>query len=209
MNYYYDVLLNFFDTNLAFYEWNEEDSIEYYKRIPLFAVSNKVLKDFINNDIKVSQEFLTLIDSKAKKKGECSKYIAIFADRNGSIALEFDKDGSSISRSFLEVHDDLNISELLYSLDVMNIKYKIVKKLEYDFNLREELNMKKIIKTELINLEKNKKYSKLKYLYMELFNKEPIDSDKIVANMVDKINEGMGPDEKRIYDLIKLSYNKV
>lgn len=32
MNYYYDVLLNFLDTNIYFYEWDSLDNIEYYKK---------------------------------------------------------------------------------------------------------------------------------------------------------------------------------
>ena len=38
MNYYYDVLLNFLDTNIYFYEWDSLDNIEYYKRVPLIQV---------------------------------------------------------------------------------------------------------------------------------------------------------------------------
>lgn len=68
MNYYYDVLLNFLDTNIYFYEWDNLDNIEYYKRVPLIQVNSKTLKDFINNNIVVEKEFLDTIKDKAKKK---------------------------------------------------------------------------------------------------------------------------------------------
>lgn len=209
MNYYYDVLLNFFDVNTLFYEWDSLDNLEYYKKVPLILVSNKTLKDFINNDVRVSKEFLTLIENKAKKKGESSKYIAIFADRNGSLALEFNDDGLSISRSYLELEDDLNIQEILYSIDISNIDYEIVKKLEYNPNLKDEDNIKRVILTELNNLEKNKEYIKLKYFYMELFNKNPDDMSNIVSIMKNRLNKEIGINERKVYDLIKLSYNKV
>lgn len=209
MNYYYDVLLNFFDVNTLFYEWDSLDNLEYYKKVPLVAVSNKTLKDFINNDIRVSKEFLTLIEGKAKKKGETSKYIAIFADRNGSVALEFNDEGLSFSRSYLEVEDDLNISEILYSIDITNMDYVVVKKIEYNPNLKDEDNIKRVILTELNDLEKNKEYTKIKYFYMELFNKEPEDTSNIVSIMKEKINKEIGLNERKVYDLIKLSYNKV
>ena len=61
MNYYYDVLLNFLDTNIYFYEWDNLDNIEYYKRVPLIQVNSKTLKDFINNNIVVEKEFLDTI----------------------------------------------------------------------------------------------------------------------------------------------------
>lgn len=209
MNYYYDVLLNFFDVNTLFYEWDSLDNLEYYKKVPLISVSNKTLKDFINNDVRVSKEFLTLIENKAKKKGEASKYIAIFADRNGSLALEFNDDGLSISRSYLELEDDLNVAEILYSIDISNIDYEIVKKLEYNPNLKDEDNIKRVILTELNNLEKNKEYTKIKYFYMELFNKNPDETSNIVSVMKNRLNKEIGINERKVYDLIKLSYNKV
>ena len=209
MNYYYDVLLNFFDVNTFFYEWDSLDNLEYYKKVPLISVSNKTLKDFINNDVRVSKEFLTLIENKAKKKGESSKYIAIFADRNGSLALEFNDDGLSISRSYLELEDDLNVAEILYSIDISNIDYEIVKKLEYNPNLKDEDNIKRVILTELNNLEKNKEYTKIKYFYMELFNKNPDETSNIVSVMKNRLNKEIGINERKVYDLIKLSYNKV
>ena len=49
MNYYYDLVLNFNETAFMFYEWNENDVIELIKKIPLFSVNNKVLKDLIYN----------------------------------------------------------------------------------------------------------------------------------------------------------------
>ena len=117
MNYYYDVLLNFLDTNVFFYEWDSFDNLEYYKRVPLIQVNSKTLKDFINNDVIVDKEFLDIIKDKVKKKGGSSSLIAIFADRNGSIALEFNEFGKSIARSFLSIEDDLNICEILYTID--------------------------------------------------------------------------------------------
>lgn len=209
MNYYYDVLLNFLDGNVQFYEWDSLDNLEYYKRIPLVGVDSKTLNDFINNDVKVEKEFLELIENKAKKKGECPLYVAIFADRNGSIALEFDKDGNSISRSFLEVGDDLNIVEVLYTVDIIKLDYEVIKKVDYNRSLRDENKIKLIIRTELETLEKNKEYTKLKYLYMEWFNKKPSDNENMYKVMNEKLSNEIGIKEKRIYDLIKLSYNKV
>ena len=209
MNYYYDVLLNFFNENVEFYEWDSLDNIEYYKKVPLVGVDSKTLNDFINNDVKVSKEFLELIENKAKKKGKCPLYVVIFADRNGCIALEFDKEGNSISRSFLEIDDDLNISEVLYTVDIIKLDYEILKRIDYNRNLREENKVKLIIRTELKTLEKNKEYTKLKYLYMEWFNKEPNSNENMFKVMNETISDKIGIKEKRIYDLIKLSYNKV
>ena len=149
MNYYYDVLLNFLDTNIYFYEWDNLDNIEYYKRVPLVQVNSKTLRDFINNNIVIEKEFLDAIKGKAKKKDDCPSYIAIFADKNGSIALEFDENGKSIARSFLSLEDDLNICEILYTVDNLKINYKIDTPINYKDNLRNEDKNKINIKTEV------------------------------------------------------------
>ena len=200
MNYYYDVLLNFLDTNVFFYEWDSFDNLEYYKRVPLIQVNSKTLKDFINNDVIVDKEFLDIIKDKVKKKGGSSSLIAIFADRNGSIALEFNEFGKSIARSFLSIEDDLNICEILYTIDIKKINYKIDSEIKYN---------KLIIKTELNSLYKRKDFMKLKYLFMEWFNEIPEDNTNVYDIMIKELDHEVSGKEKRIYDLIKLSYNKV
>lgn len=209
MNYYYDVLLNFLDTNIYFYEWDNLDNIEYYKRVPLIQVNSKTLKDFINNNIVVEKEFLDTIKDKTKKKDNCSSYIAIFADKNGSIALEFDENGNSIARSFLSLEDDLNICDILYTIDNLKVNYKINTSVDYNDNLRIEDKIKLIIKTEVKSLYKKQDFTKLKYLFMEWFNKIPVDNEVMYQSMIEKLNNKIGDKEKKIYDLIKLSYNKV
>ena len=41
MNYYYDIVLNLNEELYEFYEWEENDSIDFIKKIPLFRVSTK------------------------------------------------------------------------------------------------------------------------------------------------------------------------
>jgi len=50
MYYYYDILLNFQDdgTLYEFYEWEENDELDFVKKIPLFKVSSSILKDLLN-----------------------------------------------------------------------------------------------------------------------------------------------------------------
>ena len=93
MNYYYDVVLNFSDELINFYEWEESDSLEYFKKIPLVLVSSKQYKEIVSHDIKVSQDFLESIKEKSKSNLSDSLYMVIFADKNGSTAIEFDESG--------------------------------------------------------------------------------------------------------------------
>lgn len=198
MNYYYDIILNFLDTNVLFYEWNNDDNLEYYKKIPLIKVNSKTLKDFINNEVCITNDLLKLIKDRA-----------IFADKNGCIALEFNTKGESIARSFLELNDDINIGEIVYTLNTTDIDYKIIKKIDYNKNLREEDKIKLIIKTEIKALKELNDTLKLKYLYLEWFNEDGIDIDKMIKKMNDKLKSNIGKNEIKVYNLIKLSYNKV
>ena len=175
----------------------------------MVQVNSKTLRDFINNNIVIEKEFLDAIKGKAKKKDDCPSYIAIFADKNGSIALEFDENGKSIARSFLSLEDDLNICEIIYTVDNLKINYKIDTPINYNDNLRIEDKIKLIIKTEVKSLYKKQDYIKLKYLFMEWFNKIPVDNELMYQLMIKKLDNKIGDKEKKIYDLIKLSYNKV
>ena len=44
---------------------------------------------------------------------------------------------------------------------------------------------------------------------MEWFNKIPVDNELMYQLMIKKLDNKIGDKEKKIYDLIKLSYNKV
>ena len=73
MNYIYDITLNFNEEPYNFYEWNEEDNIEYYIKVPVFKVEDEVLHDFIKNKILVSKNFLNKIYNKTEIYGKKNK----------------------------------------------------------------------------------------------------------------------------------------
>ena len=54
MNYIYDVVLNFQDDLIEFYEWSSEDTIDHIKRIPIFRISSQNLNDLINKNIVIT-----------------------------------------------------------------------------------------------------------------------------------------------------------
>ena len=62
MIYIYDVILNFTDNYYyEFYEWNKNDNLLNFKKIPIIYVNNKVLDDFIKNMIRINKTFLKKI----------------------------------------------------------------------------------------------------------------------------------------------------
>lgn len=207
MNYYYDLYLNFQENNTFFYDWEKDDTIEYYKKLPLFQVSTEVFEDILNNQIMVEKNFLDLI--KTKTKSNNYEYIALFGDKNSVIALEFDENGLNIDRSFLNLDDELNIIEIMYTVPTQKLIYREIKKVAYNESLRAEDRIKHIIKTEIESLNNKKEYFKLEYLFVEWFNTFPQNKESMIEIMKEKLNHTIGEKEINILNLIKLSYNVV
>jgi len=210
LNYYYDLLLNFQEKYYMFYEWDKEDNIEYIKKIPLFHIESKTYIDLYSKKIKVTKEFLNIIENKTKlKQNNYLKYTAIFSDGKNSIGLEFNNDGIVISKSSVMLEDELNINEFMYSVKLSELNYEIIGEDEIQKETRQELKVKNILNVEINKMFKNKEYSKLKYIYLEWFNELLEDIDKMYENMLIKINNHLSEKEYIIYELIKLSYNNV
>lgn len=207
MNYYYDLYLNFQENNTFFYDWEKDDNIEYYKKLPLFQVSTEVFEDILNNQIMVEKNFLDLI--KTKTKSNNYEYIALFSDKNSVIALEFDENGLNIDRSFLNLDDELNIIEIMYTVPTQKLIYREIKKIAYNESLRAEDRIKHVIKTEIESLNNKKEYFKLEYLFVEWFNTFPQNKESMIEIMKEKLNHTIGEKEINILNLIKLSYNVV
>jgi len=179
MNYYYDVLLNFQDEYYMFYEWDEQDSIEFIKKIPLFHVDTLMISDAISKIFEINMELLKQIENKTKlKQNKFLKYACIISDGKNSLALEFNEQGKIINKSSLTTEDELNINEFIYSISKSDINYNIIESCKKTKETRQELRVKKILKLEINDIYNKKNYSKLKYLYLEWF-------DEILNNIDD------------------------
>ncbi len=207
MNYYYDVVVNFQEKNYRFYEWNENDEIEIIKKIPIFYVNAKTIKDIINNQIEVNSSFLEQIKNKTEIKEKKLEYVALFITKNASIVLEFNKVGLAITRSYLQVEDECNILEILYTLPLYKLEYKIKNKIATINELRIEQELKKFLLIEIEELYKNKNIKKMQFLYNEWFKKDCNDINKIYLDIKEKLNHELTENEINIYNLIKLSHN--
>lgn len=209
MNYFYDLFLNFNEENIYFYEWDEFDNIEHFKRIPVFQVNNKTLNEFINNKISVDLDFIMMIKNKSKDKEDIIGNFALFCDKNNGIAIEFDDNGIEIARSFLLVIDELNLLDIVYTIELRPLNYKLIKKVEHKKKLRKEEKIKLLIKTEINTLLKKENYEKLNYLYIEWFNKKPDNKEEMIREFYKALDKEINGSELKVYDLIKLSYNNV
>ena len=164
----------------------------------------------ISKVLVVDKEFLKKIENKTKlKQNNYLKYTSIFSDGKNALALEFNDDGVVINKSSLILEDELSVNEFMYNVVISKIDYEIKDKVKVTKETRQELKIKKLIKLEVEKMYQNKENSKLKYIYLEWFNKLEDNINLMYQNMLNKLNDKLTEKEYSIYELIKLSYNNV
>lgn len=209
MNYYYDVVLNFLEEPILFYEWAEQDSIEYIKKIPLYQVTTEVFNHFYNHEIEVNQEFLKELENKTIKKNGKLKYACIIADKNSAYAYEFNELGKIITRSALTLKDEISLLDYLYTIPLKEINYKIITKLKREKELRIKKSIEKVIHLEIDKLYKEKYVDKLQFLHIEWLGKKEEDIEKIYKNLKSELKKDIDENWLHLYNIIKISYNNV
>lgn len=201
------------DNIFSFYEWENYDSIELVKKIPLFRVSTNTLKDFYVWNIKVSVDFLNEIVDKTilknNKINKTIKYACLLCDTKNTLVVEFDNDGNVISRSNLLLDDDANVLEFIYSYKETQLEYERNEKLSLNILSRQEETTKKFISLELQTLIYNNNVNKLKYLFNEWFGYEVDSISEIKKKMCSELEKEFNQEMYYIYKLIKKSYNNV
>ncbi len=212
MYYYYDVLLNFgIDGELyEFYEWEEEDNVEFIKKIPLFRVSLDCLKDTLKYKTKFDSSLVEQIKEKTiVKRSTESLNTFLISDSKNTLALEVNEEGKVISRSKLLPSDELNISEVMFTMRESTLHYEKLEKYPSITTLRQERKIKKLIQQEIDTLYEENNTSKLKYLYYEWFNKNNDNIEEIYKEMASSLQKEYNDNLSVVYDFIKLSYHNM
>ncbi len=214
MYYYYDILLNFAESDnelYEFYEWEEHDNIEFIKKIPLFKVSTSNLKILLKYQVKFAEEILEQIKNKTilKNFNSTLPYCLLVCDTKNSLALELNEQGEVISRSHLLLCDEINLNEIMYTMKEQKLKFEKLNKYPHNADIRQIAEIKKIIACEIKTLYEQQNISKLKYLYFEWFDKTSDDLQNIYKEMCFDLQQKFSPKHQNIYEIIKLSYDKV
>lgn len=213
MYYYYDVLLNFGEEEkiYEFYEWEEKDSMEFVKKIPIFRISSDCLKDNLKYKTKFSSSLLLQIKDKTilKSSTKTCEYTFLISDTKNALALELNEGGVVISRSKLLPGDELNLSEVMFTMKESTLQYEKLAKYKSNKEIRQIREIKKLIQCEIDSLYEEKNESKLKYLYLEWFDKNNENIDDIYKEMTHALQKEYSTNLKRVYDFIKLSYNQI
>lgn len=208
MKYIYDIILNFNERLYEFYEWKDNDDIEYIKKIPIFKVEKSVFSDLRNNKVVLSNEFISNIYNKCEVYGNYGiarlEYACLFCIDDDVFAIEFNENGSSIYISDLYIDEKIDILSYVKKLNVCNLEYKKESKYKEYLITRKELSMINFIKREINLIYKSDNLDKLRFIYYECFNKEEDDITKINSDLEKYIFES----PNKLYDLLKLSYSK-
>lgn len=210
MNIVYDLLLNFQEEDVEFFEWKEEDELEHVKKIPLVKVSRPTFLEFLEKNVQVDSTFLEEIYGLTEKfDHEKIDYSCLFTDGFRVIAIEFDKRGKSIFRSSLLLEDETEIVEYAKNDDEYLINYQVLEKLEKrGYFTRYEKKIKKYLEREIISAYNREENSKLEYLYLEYFETKEKDTKKIMETLLDSMRESLTKKHLALYEVLLLLNQK-
>ncbi len=211
MIYIYDILLNFNTSLIEFFEWEENDLIKYVKKLPIYKVSDDFLYNLVNNEIKVSDDFLNEIKDKTlfEEKSEEFKYCSLLTNNKIVLGVLFNEFGNVLYLSRLLIEEEKEILTIANRLSLYHINYEICNfNNEISDNLtRKERNIKNNLLNKINDLYKNNDYEKLSYLYYEYFNKIGNSKEEIYNNLIKSINN-FNPKHNILYNILKLSEQK-
>ena len=192
MNYINNIFLNLKTQYFEFYEWNNNDIIKQYRKLPIIKVSSKDIFNLKNNEIILNKNLFI-------------KSIYIFSDGKDIIAIKLDKNGNNKYKSDINISDQEKILNIIKNQKKTNLNYKILKEKKiFFFNTRKELENKTNTINELNLSYKNKEYEKLKYIYFECFNKKEKNINLIIKKIKKEIIHNSNNFNK-IIDIINLT----
>ena len=210
MNHIYDVLLNFNNEIYDFFEWETNDNINHIKKIPLFRLSSEDLFNLINNKIKFDNEFLINIFNKTeiytKNNIKYIPYSFIATDKKCAFAFLLDNNGYIKKYSKLLIDEEEEVIEYSYNISITNLNYEIISNLKRNpFQTRNEKRIKEYINKEINNMIKNNELDKLKYLYLDCFDKQEED---ITKNIYRKLEDNWDDCYIKVYNFLKSTTTK-
>lgn len=211
----YDIILNLIDSNRIYesFEWNKKDNIEHIKKIPMVRVTTNTLYDIISSNFIVDKSFLNEIYRRSEVYTDTGTskidYSVLFTDTYKVVAVEFNKEGKSLFKSYLLLDEEDEILDLSNEVKLRNLDYKIVKRYNNDYLLtREEEFKRNYLLKEIKTSYKNKKFEKINYLYEEIYpkdNKSLVDRYKVLLDGIDK---NYNEKHDKLYKIVRLTHKK-
>ena len=215
MIYIYDLVLNWSNKKrYEFFEWSNNDEIEYIKKIPIFRIEN--FDEVVNYNFKVNSSFLNKILYKTEvynnKSIDKVEYCCIFCDEcsTNAIACEFNEEGILVYSSNIYLLDLEEILSLSKKIKSIKLEGEVVDKNNlYIFNdvylTRKEKIKKKLLLDNINSSYLEKDIYKLKYYYYKVFNKESNDIEEMKRSLIKSINTLYNYKHDELYNFINLN----
>lgn len=201
MVYIYDIILNFNDELIEFFEWEDNDNIKYIKKVPLIRVEDSLIKDILENDILFADDFLEQIKNKTiYYDSKRDNYpVIVLSNQDIVIAVLLKENDYKYSRLLLdEEYEVLNIAD---KLSVTKVDYTVKGKKILNSNLtREERKIRGILLNEIDYLYNSNKLDKLNYYYYEYFNE--INNNK--EEVYKRLKNSLGVIDERHIKLLEI-----
>ncbi len=214
MNYIYDITLNLNkNKTYEFYEWTDEDYIEFILKIPVFRVDKDTFLAFKNSDVVIDKKILNQIEDKTETYSPNSigiiRYACVFSCDEASLAVEFDSDGNSYMKSNISIEEENEILDVCKNLKYTMIEYKIKKymKIKDKISTRKEEKIKIRVLSILKNIKYNNEKNKLRYMYYEVYGQKEDDIDKVYSKLINLVNIH-GDKFSKLNEIINLMDNK-
>ena len=213
MIYIYDVLGNFNDELIDFYDWLESDYMEHIRKIPMIKVSEKFYIDLVNKNIKIGREFLNKIKNKTEifSSNEIEKIeygVLISCDYDAFLCI-LNKDGIIKEMSRLLIDEEIEILEIAKWLTNYKLDFTYIKN---DFKINKYLRSEKKVIDKITNvlskLKKENNEEFLKYLYYEWFLTTPKSKD-FYEKLVKDIKKEYLPKHNEFLKIINIATNNV
>lgn len=211
----YDIILNLLDSNRIYesFEWSHKDNIEHIKKIPMVRVTSNFLNDIIKNNIIVEKDYLKEIYRKTEIYHDNGvgviDYACLFTDNFKVVAVEFNKEGKSLFKSYLLIDEEEEILELSNEIHLKNLNYKVIKKTsETLFLTREEEFRRNYLLREIKCAYKKGFYEKINYLYEEVFPKDNKPIEERYKILIDDIKNDYSKEHNKIFKILKLTHSK-
>jgi hypothetical protein len=216
VKYIYDILLNLNEIKAyEFYEWNSDDDIEYFKRVPLFRVDDETYNKLEIENIIEDDKFLEKIyntteiyDNKMVRRVE---YICIFTNGKEAKAIFLNRMGKILMVSKMLVDEEEEATDIGDSLEEIQLSIiSMIKDRQDDDQYLTRLEKKKMyfLNKEIEELYTGKKIIKLKYLYYECSHNIEDNIDMLYNKIKEFINSEWSAKHDELYDLVRLSYSK-
>lgn len=204
MVYVYDILVNFNEKMIDFYDWDKNDEIKHIRKMPIFKVNNKVIMDIMFNKIKLSSEIINLIKDKTEVFNLRSvitlPFVCTLVSTESAIAVSMNKNGLVLEKSKFLVNEELEIISVGNKLKKIDLEYSIVKTDKHSLLLRNEEKKLNEIVREIDLLKDNDEV--INYLYYEWFNKPS--TKNAYDELIFDLKKGFTPKHEELSNLLNI-----